>query len=146
MATKQANRGLQYPLVHVFEFDVLDTMATTAGVEQAFKTAAGVYEIMLMPGNYQVIGGDITVVTASTETGTATMSVGDSGSATRYANAVNIKAAARTALTLTGLQLTGGQNIRITLANQNGDAAAGKVRITLMYILPTGRAHEVQTH
>lgn len=146
MATKQASRGLQYPLVHTFEFDITDEMATTAGVVQAFKTAAGVYEIALMPGAYQVIGGDITVVTPSDDTGTtATISVGDSGSATRYASAVNIKAAARTALTLTGAELTGGENIRITLANQNGDAAAGTVRITLMYIQPN-RVNEVQTH
>lgn len=145
MATKQASRGLQYPLVHTFEFDITDEMETTAGITQAFLTAAGVYDAMLMPGSYQVIGGDITVVTASNDTGTATISIGDSGSATRYASAVNIKSAARTALTLTGAELTGGENIRMTLANANGDATAGTVRITVMYIVP-GRTQEVQTH
>lgn len=39
MATLIKNRGLQYPLVAVFEFDIAsgDVMVNTSGVSQTFK-------------------------------------------------------------------------------------------------------------
>lgn len=142
----RTTRESQYPLVATFEFDITDTMVNTSGVETAFSAAAGtVYNAIHLPQNAQVTGGDITVVTASNATGTATLSVGDATSATRYASAVNIKAAARTALTLTGYEHASGEDVRFTVANADGTATAGKVRVTVMYVI-RNRANEVQTH
>jgi hypothetical protein len=143
MATLKANRGLQYPLVAIFTFNMTDDMVNTSGVDTAFKANAGtVYDIIGLPPNATVTGGDITVSTASNDSGTATISVGDSGSATRYASAVSTKSAARTALTPTGY-VGSGENIRITLANANGDATQGTVTVRVQYVV-SGRVNEVQ--
>lgn len=117
-----------------------DTMATTGGVTQSFKTAAGIYDVINMPPGAIVVGGDITVETVSNDTGTATMAVGDASSATRYLGATSIKTAARTVLVPTGYRSTG-ENIRITLANANGDATTGKVTVRVTYY-QSGRADE----
>lgn len=141
----QTARNAQWPLTQVFEFDINDTIVGTNGVEVGLKATSVLADAFNLPQNSVVVGGDIVVLTASDETGTATLSIGDSGVATRYASAVNLKAAARTALTLTGYTNAGGLNGRITVANQNGNATVGRVRITLTYIV-LGRANEVQTH
>ena len=140
-----ATRGVQYPLTATFEFDIAagDEMLD---INAALKTlaAGGAFDVINQPGSAVVIGGDVTVETASNDTGTATIAVGDAGSATRYLAATSIKAAARTPLVPTGYNNTAGDNIRVTVANANGDATAGKVRLTVQYII-LGRAHEVQT-
>jgi hypothetical protein len=141
---KTTTRGAEYILSASFEFTITDTMVNTATVEQAFAAAAGVFEAVFLPPSSQIVGGDITVIAVSNDTGTATISVGDATSATRYASAVNLKAAARTALTLTGYQNLAGENLRVTLANANGNATAGKVKVTVEYI--SGKTNEVQTH
>jgi len=142
MAKILKNRGLQYPLVAEFTLNLTDTMVMTDGVEKAFTVAAPVADIIGLPPSAVVVGGDVTVETVSDDTGTATIAVGDSGSATRYLTATSIKSAARTALTLTGFR-GNGEDIRITLANQNGNATAGKVTVRVQYIV-TGRTNEVQ--
>lgn len=144
MATKIATRATQKPIVAQFEFDIAssDAMVNTSGVSTSFKAASGtVYDVINLPLNAQVIGGDIVVRTVSNDSSTATMSVGDSGSATRYLGATSIKSAARTALVPTGF-LGAGENIRITLANATGDATTGKVCITVLFIIKD-RADEV---
>lgn len=143
MATVTATRTAQNVLAAQFVVNLgTDAMLNTSGVLTNFKATSGVFDIINMPINAQVVGGDIAVETVSDETGTATISLGDSSSATRYANAVNLKAAARTALTITGFRNTSGLNLRMTLANQNGNAAAGVVVITVLYVIE-GRACEV---
>lgn len=142
MATLLANRSAQYGLWAEFRFSAADAMVDVNGNLTGFKAANGVFEPIKMPPNAVVIGGDLTVETASNDSGTSTMSVGDSTTATRYANAVNLKAAARTALTLTGFRSTGA-DLRITLANQNGDATQGTYSLRLHYIV-SGRSQEVQ--
>jgi hypothetical protein len=144
MALLKAVRSGQEVISAEFEFDILDTMATTAGVTQALKTAAGVYDVILLPTNMVVVGGDIVVRTVSNDTGTATLAVGDSASAARYLGATSIKAAARTALVPTGYRGLGEQ-IRITLANANGDATTGLVTVRIEYMMKD-RGTIVQTH
>lgn len=143
MALLKANRTVQSVLWAEFVFNLTDTMVNTSDAETAFGAAAGtVFDIIGLPPNAVVVDGDMTVETASNDAGaTATLALGDSGSATRYLAATSIKAAARTALTLTGYRGTG-QSIRATLVNTNGDATAGKVSIRVGYIV-TGRASEV---
>lgn len=133
--------GAQYPLVATFEFTVADTMVNTSGVEVGFDDATGtVFDIASVPFSSQLIGGDIVVKVASNDAGTATISLGDAGSATRYASAVNMKVAARTALTLTGFATTSA-GIRMTLANATGGATLGTVKVSMEFLVD-GRQNE----
>jgi len=142
MTTLKANRTAQYPLVAEFTFNVTDDMVAANGAVTGFKAAAGVFDVIALPPNAVVTGGDVTVETASNESGTATIAVGDSATPARYLGATSIKAAGRTPLVPTGYRGTG-QNLRITLANQNANATAGKVSVRVEYIV-TGRAQETQ--
>lgn len=144
MTVLKASRAAQYPLVQTFEFTITDEMVDTAGAETAFSAAAGIFDVIKLPRNAQVTGGDMTVVTVSNDSSTATIKIGDATDDDRYLAATNIKAAARTALTLTGYRHATGENVRITLANAGGDATAGLVRITVQYIIKD-RANEAQT-
>lgn len=142
MATLTKTPGAQWALSAVFQFDIAsaDAMLNASGVLTNFKAAAGVFDVIPLPSGAQVVGGDIAVLVVSNDTGTATMSVGDSASAARYLGATSIKSAARTALVPTGFQ-GAGESIRLTLANQNGDATTGKVRTTVQFVLD-GRVNE----
>ena len=142
MTKLKKNRSAQYPLVAEFTFNITDTMVDVNGVEKAFKATAVVVDPIALPPNAVVIGGDVTVETVSDESGTATIKVGDSTTDNRYLGATTIKSAACTALVPTGYRGTG-QDIRVTLANQNGDATAGKVSVRVEYII-SGRANETQ--
>lgn len=142
MTLLKQNRTAQYPLVAEFTFNLTDTVVDIAGVTKAFSAAAPVFEPIALPMNAVVVGGDMTVETVSNDSSTATIAIGDSASASRYLAATNLKAAARTALTLTGFR-GAGENIRVTLANAGADATAGKVSIRVMYIIQ-GRSNEVQ--
>lgn len=142
MALLKPNRTAQYALHAEFIFNITDTMVQTDGTTKAFNAVAPVVEPIALPPNAVVVGGDMTVETISDETGTATIAIGDSASATRYLAATTLKTAARTALTLTGYRGLG-ENLRITIANQNGNATVGKVSIRVNYIV-SGRASEVQ--
>lgn len=133
-------RQAQYSQVGSFRFTAADTLANIAGVVAALK-ASGVFEPIPLPIGAVVIGGEVVVNTASNDTGTATIAIGDAANPTRFLGATNIKAAGRTAIVPTGFIGTG-DNVRITLANANGDATAGDVSIRIDYIIE-GRMHEV---
>lgn len=144
MTTLKKSRGLQYALHSEFTFNVgADGMIDIAGALTAFKAAGGkAWDVAGLPPNAVLVAGDVTVEAVSNDTGTATIQVGDSGSAARYLGATSIKAAARTALVPTGYRGVG-EDLRITLTNANGDATAGKVTVRASHIV-TGRANEVQ--
>lgn len=145
MATITKNVAAQWPLIGTFRFTMADAMKNSSGVLTNFKaTGSPTFEIMSLPYNSQVVGGEIVVRTVSNDSGTATVSLGDSASATRYASAVNIKALARTALTLTGYK-TQGEDIRLTVANQNGDATTGDVDLTVMFIVDGRQSENLKT-
>lgn len=95
-------------------------------------------DAIAVPAGAIVVGGDITVLTALNST-TNTISLGDAGSATRYASAVNTKSAGRTALTLTGYKHTADEFLKVVDAISGDAPTAGKVRITVLYIVD-GRA------
>lgn len=138
------NRGLQYALHAEFTFNVTDTMVMTDGVERAFGAsgAATIADVAALPPNAVVIGGDLTVETQSNDSGTSTVSVGDSGSAARYLAATSLKTAARTALVPTGYRGSG-EDIRLTFANAGGGATQGTVTLRVTYMV-TGRVNETQ--
>lgn len=78
---------------------------------------------------------------------TATLSIGDSGSAVRYASAVNVQTGAGAGLTLVATQFgrkyTSADYVRATFAQTGTPATTGSVRIAVKYIRE-GRATEVQ--
>jgi hypothetical protein len=147
MAVLKTNRSAQWLLAATFTFDIAsgDTLANTAGTTVAVGAVVGAqaFDAIHLPNRARVIGGGLTVLTVGNDGGAQTLSVGDSGSATRYLGATNIKAAARTALVPTGF-VGAGEDLRITLSNGNGDATAGKVSVDILYLID-GRANEVVT-
>jgi len=107
------------------------------------------FEVLALPVGAQVIGGDIHVENAYVGPATATVSLGTSAAGTLFANAVDAKVAARTALTVpledSDAAPTGaytGLDMRMTLALGAGDASAGRVRVRVMYTID-GRINEV---
>lgn len=134
MTTKIKTRTAQYPLVAEFSFAVGDDMIDVNGVSKEFKDAAVVADIIPLPNGAVLIGGDMTVSEVSNDSGTATLKVGDSADDDRYLAATNIKALGRTPLVPTGYR-GDGSDLRITLANQNGDATTGIVTIRAEYVI-----------
>lgn len=136
MALLKKTRGGQYPLLAEFVFNFNDTMVDVSGVTQDFGSVAIKtnvdYLVIPLPSGATVIGGELIVDTAFVGPTAATLSVGDSASATRYASAVSILAAARTALTLTGFR-GAGEDIRIRLNTTVAVATAGKVTVRVLY-------------
>ena len=142
---KITTRGAEYVMSASFEFDVTDTMDDVDGNEVALGASGGnVFEAVKLPPGSQVIGGDVTVLTASNDTGISTLTLGDETTANRYADGVNLKSAGRSALTLTGFQNDAGESLRATVANANGNATTGRVKITVQYI--SDRINEAQSH
>jgi hypothetical protein len=135
-------RAAQEVMSAEFVFNVTDTMVDTSAVENDFATTAKVFDVIGIPMGARVIGGDVTVETASNAATTHTVSVGDSGSATRYGTTVDAKTAARTALTLTGYNYTAKDNLRLTIATTGTKATAGKVRVRIDFVI-ANRASEV---
>lgn len=144
MTVQRAARTAQYELSAEFIIDIANDAikSDVNGAQTNFKAASCVFDAVALPPNAVVVGGDVTVETVSNDSGAATIAVGDSAVANRYLAATSTKAAARTALTLTGYRGVG-ENVRVTLANANGDATAGKVSLRVKYIV-TGRANETQ--
>lgn len=163
MAKKLATRTAQWPLVAEFVFNynewVVDTVSgskvtfgstvanSTDPNESGLSGAAAntiVFDAIPMPPGAVITGGEMIVETAYAGSTAATCSVGISGSTTTLANAVDVKTAARTALTLTSpLLCNAGQNVRLTVAYTVANATAGKVRVRVQYTTD-GKATETQ--
>ena len=145
MAKLKASRGAQWPLVAEFTFNFDDTMVDTAGVLKDFKTVGStVVDAINLPADAIVIGGEVVTETAVTGSTAYNVSVGDSGSATRYLSATDRVSAGRTALVPTGYVGTGEQ-IRVTVAPTVAAATAGKVTVRVQYVI-RNRVTETQTH
>ena len=146
MAQKLATRGGQYPITAEFTFDVAnDTMKNTSGVDDNFKVVGShVFDAILLPNNAIVVGGEVVTETAVSGSTAYNVSVGDSGSATRYLGVTDKVAAGRTALVPTGF-VGGGEQVRVTVAPTVADATAGKITVRVSYII-RNRVNEVQTH
>lgn len=143
MTLLKKNRVAQYPLVQEFSWTSADTLTNTAGAVAALKAAgSATFEPIGLPPGAVVIGGELVVNTASNDTGAATIAVGDSVNANRYLAATTAKTPGRTPLVPTGYQ-GNGEDIRMTVANANGDAAAGSYTLRVMYVIK-GRSNEAQ--
>lgn len=129
------------PFVMNIATDAMSNSASPSVLTNFKATTGTTFNIATLPANSVVVGGELNVITASNDSGTATLAVGDKNSSTRYLAATNIKATGRTALTLTGLLNTAAIDVLVTLANQNGDATTGQVYVTLDIVI-LGRVNE----
>lgn len=145
MAKLLATRGAQYPLVAEFTFNYDDTMLDTSGTLKDFKTVGStVVDAINLPTNAIVIGGEVVTETAISGSTAYNVSVGDSGSATRYLSATDRVTAGRTALVPTGY-VGAGEQIRVTVAPTVAAATAGKVTVRVQFVV-RNRVNETQTH
>lgn len=99
----------------------------------------GANKVAYLPSDSIVVGGSVLIETAFGAG--VTLSLGDEGSATRYANAVNANTVARTALTLPNYITSGLDTLSVTVAGGTPDAA-GKAYMLVEYVTE-GRACEV---
>lgn len=143
MALIKATRAAQWPLLAEFTFNFDDTIVDVNGVTKSFGSTFGdavdAY-VLNLPEGAVVVGGDVVVETAGVGPTAYTVSLGDSGSATRYASAVDLKTAARTALTITGYRTT--ENLRLKIASTVANATAGKATVRVLFVLPN-KANEM---
>lgn len=123
------NSGRQELIVATVDFTFAD-----------IPTTATAYEAMNLPVGAVVVGGDLVVTTAWNTATTATLSIGDVTLATRYGTTIDLKTAARTALTVTGFTTTSTQPVvNGTTAFVGTAATAGAARLTVTYFVK-GRA------
>ena len=142
MATLTAPRSAQWPLTAEFVFNFDDTMLNTSGASDGFATVAShVFDVINLPPNAIVTGGEVVTETAVAGSTAYNISVGDSLSATKYLGATDRVTAGRTALVPTGY-VGLGENIRLTVAPTVATATAGKVSVRVQYIV-RGRANDV---
>jgi hypothetical protein len=135
MSVLLKQRGAQYPLTTEFVFNFSDTMVNTAGVSGDFKSvAAPAFDVIGLPANSIITGGDIVVETAYAGPTVATVSVGDSASAARYLAATTLLSAGRTALVPTGFNNVDALPVRITFSITVAAATAGKAVVRVTYI------------
>jgi len=145
MAKLIAQRAAQYPLTAEFTFEFDDTMVDIAGVTKDFLTVGStVVDAINLPPKAIVVGGEVVTETAITGSTAYNISVGDSGSATRYLGATDRVAAGRTALVPTGF-VGGGENLRVTVNPTVAVATAGKVTVRVQYVM-RDRQNEVVTN
>lgn len=143
MAKLKTTRGSQYSLVAEFTFSFDDTMVDVAGATKDFKTVGStVIDAINLPAGAVVIGGEVVTETAVTGSTAYNVSVGDSGSTTRYLGVTDKVTAGRTALVPTGYVGTGEQ-IRVTVSPTVAAATAGKVTVRVAYII-RNRINEAQ--
>lgn len=147
MATLKKTPNAQTVLAAEFTFDnsTSDAMVNTSGASVAFNAAAATtYDVMTLPQSSLVIGGDIEVLTAGVGPATMTISVGDATSATRYANGVDLKTKARTALTLTPYKTTT-ESIRLTIANADATDVVCKAKVSVLFIVDNRATENLKT-
>lgn len=96
--------------------------------------------LFILPAGAQVLNIIIDVVTAFTDTGTDTISIGKTGSAAYFVNAADVSAQIHTNATLVAANLSGIVNVGTsdvqvigTFAGQNGNAGAGLAYVTCVY-------------
>lgn len=135
MAKLNPSRAAQTVLSAEFTFEFADTMKDVNGVTKDFKTVGThVFDAINLPPRATVVGGEVVTETAVTGSTAYNVSVGDSGSATRYLGVTNKLSAGRTALVPTGY-VGDGENLRVTVSPTVADATAGKVTVRVQYIM-----------
>ena len=135
MAKLNPSRAAQTVLSAEFTFEFADTMKDVNGATKDFKTVGStVVDAINLPPRATIISGEVVTETAVTGSTAYNVSVGDSGSATRYLGVTNRLSAGRTPLVPTGY-VGDGENLRLTVAPTVADATAGKVTVRVQYIM-----------
>lgn len=135
MAKLNPSRAAQTVLSAEFTFEFADTVKDVNGVTKDFKTVGStVVDAINLPPRAIVVGGEVVTETAVTGSTAYNVSVGDSGSATRYLGVTNRLTAGRTPLVPTGY-VGDGENLRVTVSPTVADATAGKVTVRVQYIM-----------
>ena len=135
MAKLNPSRAAQTVLSAEFTFEFADTVKDVNGVTKDFKTVGStVVDAINLPPRAIVVGGEVVTETAVTGSTAYNVSVGDSGSATRYLGVTNRVTAGRTPLVPTGY-VGDGENLRLTVSPTVADATAGKVTVRVQYIM-----------
>lgn len=108
-----------------------------------FATAAAV-DAASLPDGATITHAWVDVKVAFNSATTATLSVGDKTSATRYGSAVDLKTVGRKALAnATGFTTAEAGALIATFAQTGADATAGKARIVFQYMVDR-KADEIQ--
>lgn len=145
MALLITERTAQSPLVASFRFKHDDTMVPKAGGAAvdfgAANLAATTVVAIPLPPNSVVTGGYV-MRDEAFDAATYNISVGDSGSATRYLASTDLKAVGATALVPTGFVNTSGLNIELVFDAADA-CTTGQATLVVEYIV-LGRACEVQ--
>ena len=128
MALRQAGRQTVLIAEQPFDYTELDTAAAVVAVD--------------LPPGAIVTGGHINVNTAFDST-TNTVSIGDTGSATRYGATVDLKTLGATALTGVPFYNSTGLAVQLTYAETGAATTAGAGTLVVEYVIE-GRANEAQ--
>lgn len=127
--TMQVNINRQSVLVAYVDIDVADIKAS------------GTYNAIWLSSGSRILRGFMDVAVVSDESGTYTVSVGDTvaDDVDKYLSATNGKSAAMTPLVPVGeaaaaIVPSGGAWVTVTSAAQNGDATAGRIRLQVEYV------------
>lgn len=126
-----------------FEWNFDDTILDTSGVSKDFgatTVASFVIDAIALPRGAVIVGGTVVRETAF-DAATYTISVGDSGSATRYLSATDLKATGLTALVPTGYKNSGALPVRLTIVPADA-CTTGKARVRVDFYID-GNANEV---
>ena len=112
-------------------------MAQSAVIDIIGATAAD-QVVATIPAGSQIVDVILNVTTANDDTGTATVAVGTSGTATAFLPATSVKSAATTRGTLTNSAATdvGTTDIQVLadFTAQNGNGTAGAATVTVLYL------------
>jgi hypothetical protein len=125
----------------------MNTLSKTDGVQQVrckyfdltladFVSNSNVIDVAL-PANAIVTGGFATVNTVANGTGTDVLDIGDSGTANRYKNDVDLETLGLTALVPTGYRVTGAEtsSLRLTRTAGGTNATTLDVSICVQYVV-----------
>jgi len=143
MSVLKSARNAQWQLNASFVFSIGDTMLNTAGAADEFASVtAHIFDIIALPPNAVVTGGQVVTDTAFVGCTAYNVTVGDSVVADRYLGTTDKVLAARTALVPTGY-IGLGEQIRLTVTPTAAPTTAGKMTVYVQYIV-VNRANEVQ--
>lgn len=120
-----------------------DAMWAEVSFTFANLTEATLETAVVLPGGSTVVGGELVVTTAWDSATSATGTIGDAASNTRYGNAINMKTLGRTALTLTGFKNLVRTLVGVKVTNV-GTPTVGAATLRVQYTVE-GRAVELVT-
>lgn len=141
MANLKATRQAQYVLSSEFSFNFDDTLTNTSGVQvDGGKTniAATSVAVIKLPYGATIVGGEVVTDTAF-DAATFNVTVGDSGSATRYLGTTDKKGTGLTALVPTGY-VGAGEPLQLTFTAAD-TCTTGKMTVRVRYTV-AGRGNE----